>query len=211
MSWCIIVPYRNREEHLNKFVPHYNKLFPDVDIIIVEQCNDNPFNLGKLVNIGFMEKGINYDYFAKHDVDMLGRKISVDYSFPNNPTHIATMCQQFRYRMPYKDYFGGVNLFTKEQFYNVNGFPNNLNGWGAEDDILRESFIEKGYTIDRRMCIFDSLEHDRKINQNDYKSNVEIMKNGRDFSNGISSCNYDIISIEKKEGYTLIKTNFKNK
>lgn len=209
-KWCIIIPYRNRDEHLSKFVPHYNKLFPEIPIYIIEQCNDKPFNLGKLINIGFLQEGIQYDYFAKHDIDMLARKGMCDYSQPTNPTHIATMCSQFRYKMPYRNYFGGVNLFLKNQFINVNGYPNNLNGWGAEDDILRESFIKKGYTLESRKCIFDSLEHTRDINQNDYQKNVEIMKQGRDFNNGLSSCNYEILSIEERNGYTLIKTNFEN-
>lgn len=209
-KWCFIVPYRNRVEHLKVFVPHYNKLFPNIPIYIVEQCNDLPFNLGKLINIGFLGFGQKYSYFAKHDIDMIVRKGMYDYSEPINPTHLATMCSQFKYKMPYKNYFGGVNLFKRYHFAHVNGFPNNLNGWGAEDDILRESFLETGYKLDSRKCIYDSLAHERIMDPNLHAQNVQIMKRGRDFNNGLSSCEYEILDVIKENGYTLIKTNFTN-
>ena len=54
---AIIVPYRNREEHLSRFVPHINKFLSDKDIdfkiFIVEQGNDKSFNRGWLLNVGY--------------------------------------------------------------------------------------------------------------------------------------------------------------
>jgi len=40
----------------------------------------------------------------------------------------------FEYRLPYKQYFGGVSAMSKQQFQKINGFPNNYWGWGGEDD-----------------------------------------------------------------------------
>ena len=51
---AIIVPYRDREEQLNTFVPHMHEFLKDkgveYDIFIAEQSDDRPFNYGKLCN-----------------------------------------------------------------------------------------------------------------------------------------------------------------
>lgn len=123
MKPVVIVPYRNREEHLKQFAPKM-KEYLECDILVVEQLDNKPFNRGALLNIGFLETENDYPYFIMHDVDMI--PITADYSYPDKPTHIATQCSQFEYKMPYGGYFGGVNLFTKEQFRSVNGFVNTL-------------------------------------------------------------------------------------
>jgi len=50
----IIVPYRDREEQLDKFIFHMSEylLTTDHTIIVVEQVDDNDFNRGKLLKIG---------------------------------------------------------------------------------------------------------------------------------------------------------------
>ena len=52
----IVVPYRNRREHLNQFIPsisnHLKKQKIPYEIIVVEQADGKPFNRGKLLNIG---------------------------------------------------------------------------------------------------------------------------------------------------------------
>ena len=89
----IVVPYRNRREHLNHFIPsisnHLKKQKIPYEIIVVEQADDKPFNRGKLLNIGVERaKKLKCTYVALHDVDML--PMDVDYSYVNRPTHLAT-------------------------------------------------------------------------------------------------------------------------
>jgi hypothetical protein len=56
---AIVVPYRDREEHLKKFLPAMKKcdFLNDIDyeILIVEQEDGKPFNRGKLLNVGAIE------------------------------------------------------------------------------------------------------------------------------------------------------------
>ena len=80
----VIVPYRNRYEHLQEFkksiVEYLESKNIDFKIIIVEQDNAKLFNRGMLCNIGFIEaQKENCDYIVIHDVDVI--PVDVDYSY----------------------------------------------------------------------------------------------------------------------------------
>lgn len=57
----ISIPYRGREEQLERFISHIsnymNIIHPTIKykIVILEQNNKHPFNRGKLLNSGFLE------------------------------------------------------------------------------------------------------------------------------------------------------------
>ena len=169
----------------------------------VEQANNRPFNRGWLFNAGFLETEQEGDYWITHDVDMI--PVSADYSYPQQPTHLATRCSQFNYAMPYPEYFGGVVLYTAQQFRSVNGFVNSLRGWGAEDDILYRSFIARGITPERRDCTFECLPHERKINNADYQFNIALWRRPRNFNDGLNTCRYSVLLKEEREQYTHLK------
>jgi len=203
-DWAIVVPYRNREEHLSKFIPHYKSIFPNVDIYIMEQSDINGFNRGKLLNIGGILLKEKYKYLALHDIDMLARKDTIDYSFPINPTHLATKCSQFNYNMPYQNYFGGVVLIKTDDFIKSNGFSNEFFHWGIEDDDFREKLIKKGFTIDSRECYYECLQHERPMNWEVYHSNLAKWKQGINYVDGISTCKFNVVSEIPFDGYKKI-------
>jgi hypothetical protein len=135
----VIVPYRNRYEHLVEFkssiVEYLNKQNIQYELIVVEQDDAKLFNRGMLLNIGFKEaKELKCDYVVFHDVDML--PIDVDYSYSETPIHLATD------NIPFESYFGGITLFPSELFEKINGFSNLYWGWGFEDDDLRYRCIK---------------------------------------------------------------------
>ena len=137
----VIIPYRDRQDHLDTLIPalqeHLTNQNIDFEIIVVEQYDYKSFNRGKLLNIGF-EKAIelNCDYVVFHDVDMI--PLSADYSYVNRPTHLATnfKADDSTTRTISDDYFGGVTLFPIEDFEKINGYSNKYFGWGYEDDDL---------------------------------------------------------------------------
>ena len=57
----------------------------------------------------------------------------------------STYLSQWDYTLRDVEYFGGVVLFTIEQFEKVNGYHTNYWGWGMEDDDLFWRCYLKGY------------------------------------------------------------------
>jgi len=138
----IIVPYRDRYEHLQTFKKSIKKYFEKLDIkyelIIVEQDDAKLFNRGKLLNIGFLHaKKLKCDYVVFHDVDMI--PVDVDYSYSEEPVHLASKFiskDGSTNRIVFDEYFGGVTIFPVEYFEKINGYSNEYWGWGFEDDDL---------------------------------------------------------------------------
>jgi hypothetical protein len=165
---AIIVPFRDRQKHLDIFVPHMHEFLSDkgivYDIFIAEQTDDRPFNYGKLCNVIVKEIAEEYTYFCFHDIDMLPIDDSCDYGFPLEPTHLATKVQVHENKLPYPQYFGGVTLISREDFEEANGYSNEYWGYGFEDlDLLyrlKESgaYLEKFYDLNKVYSNYDELD-----------------------------------------------------
>ena len=176
MKLAIIVPYRNRKKQLDRFIKHIDKFFFDkgieYHIFIVEQEDDKPFNQGKLLNIGFV-KNKDFDYFAFHDVDLLPEE--VDYSYPKDkPIHLGGYSSEYDYQLQFADYFGGVTLFTREQYELVNGRSNNYWGWGFEDDDLLFRCKEAGLPLDNKFFGVKDTNLFNYLSFDGYKDYVKI-------------------------------------
>jgi hypothetical protein len=138
----IIVPYRNRKRDLRIFSSHMVEYLEDkgidYEIIIVNQDSARQFNRGMLLNVGYTyAKELGCDYIVFHDIDML--PIDVDYSYSKYPLHLATdfeLEEGEKSREIFDEYFGGVTMFTIEDFESINGYSNKYWGWGYEDTDL---------------------------------------------------------------------------
>jgi len=142
----IIVPYRNRPEHLDCFlkcIPDFQAHITDLTkIIIVEQENDGlGFNRGMLKNIGFLlsgATGLNRVFF--HDIDWLPASadtIQQYYNFLEKPI--------VRLLSAHKATLGGVVQVSANILEKCNAFPNTIFEWGVEDRVLfyRTQVFEK--------------------------------------------------------------------
>jgi len=178
----ICIPYRDREEHLKKLVPHLRKHLNrqgiDHKFYVAHQVDDKLFNRGAMKNIAAkraFEDGC--DYIAWHDVDMLPYDETCDYSYPEEtPIHIATQLSKYGYDMSYDQYFGGVILFNKEQVERTNGYSNDYWDWGMEDDDLFWRAYYEGYTTGK---VIDSKTNRPSLYFNGDTSHVEIPSNRR--------------------------------
>lgn len=175
----ICIPYRNREEHLERLVPHLSKHLTEQGIehkfYVAHQVDDKLFNRGAMKNIAAkhaFEDGC--DYIAWHDVDMLTHDDG-DYSYPEtSPVHIATKLSKYNYGLGYDQYFGGVVLFTKEQVEKTNGYSNDYWDWGQEDDDLFWRCYFEGYTTGR---VIKTIKDKKIANFNGNTSSIVIPTN----------------------------------
>ena len=149
MKLGVIVPYRDRKEHLDRFIPYmkqyfYDEQISDYEIIIVEQMGKKPFNRGSLLNIGFLEaEELGCDYVVFHDVDML--PVEADYTYTDKVTQIACTFKPEQ-KISY-DYFGGVTLFPSKLFRAIGGYSNRYKGWGYEDNDLLLRCLKKNLPL----------------------------------------------------------------
>ena len=157
----LIVPYREREDHL-AVLSVYGTLSErdlNVSIVVIEQAGVGLFNKGALMNAGFLLAERQTRWLCFHDVDMLPQNGDCDYSCPSGIRHLAGRVQQFGYAMPYSDYLGGVITASVEAFRETNGFSNQYLGWGAEDEDFRLRIRLAQVTFDRKPGRYDSLTH----------------------------------------------------
>lgn len=215
---AIIVPYRDREDHLKKFIPSIESCDflegIDYEILIVEQEEGKPFNRGKLLNVGAIQSH-TASYYCFHDVDML--PLISDYSYVSNPTHLAGEAEQFGFKLPYQGYFGGVTLFDKHSFIKVNGYSNDYWGWGAEDDDVMFRCVAREVKASRKNGRYRSLSHERNITQDLYNENLRKFfgfKNGLNLdtinqkvdSDGLTTLEYEVLEEKKiSTKATLVK------
>ena len=124
---AIVVPYRDRAEHLSQLLPHFQTYFQrdkldsflKVSFHVVEQAGTGPFNLGKVRNCGYMLSRDDSDYTCFHDVDYL--PIWADYSW--TPTAARLIWHGLRLPEDPEYFFGAANLFDNSVFEKLNGFP----------------------------------------------------------------------------------------
>ena len=199
----IVIPYRNREEHLKIFLKIIKRKInvSNYDILIVEQDNKKPFNRAKLLNIGFDLKKDESDYFCFHDADMMPEE--ADYSYVEQPTHGFHAIKHLGYRLSANSNYGGVNYFNKEDFIKINGYSNEFWGWGGEDNDLLLRTISKGFPLHRRLGKYNNLLHERAPKHTpEYKKNVERITTPYDYDlEGLNTLEYTLnetIELEDK-------------
>lgn len=161
--------------------------------MIVEQEMRGEFNRGKLLNIGFMQTIHMSEWHIFHDVDMLSQGGVPNYRFTEKPTLFATNASQFNWQIPFPEYFGGVTGMSREDFYNINGYPNNFWGWGGEDNCLYNSIRRAGLEIVQRPHRYYSLPHDRLNRLGIDLIKLEKSREERESTNGLVGLEYGIL------------------
>lgn len=170
-------------------------------------------------NIGFLEacKERPDGLFIFHDVD----------TYPVSWNSIQYEAKKGQFRRPVKntadDNLGLICSCWKDEFEKTNGFPNYY-GWGSEDSALYFRAKTFNITIDEsNICMYNDkrfiINHNHY--RNDKKEHYYAYENGKllneekntsNFSNGLSSIEYEVLSsFEISPKFTIYNVTFKLK
>lgn len=133
----IVIPYRNRKSQLDKqlkdTVPILKQQFPSCKVVVIEQSKEHLFNRGALCNVAFKLYKNDTKYFMTHDVDIYPTEKCIEefYKKEVNDDEVLGI-----YTSIY-DTLGGLIKLSSHNIVKINGFPNDIYGWGAEDKALQ--------------------------------------------------------------------------
>ena len=168
---AIIVPYRNRAEHLFQLRIHLKKFFNEnkYTLYIIEQPEGGRFNRGKLLNIGFdIALKNKHTHYIFHDVDSLPGSELLSYYMMIPPKdmllHLAS--PEYYEKYSFYSFLGGVTSVSEITNKKINGYPNEFCGWGGEDDAYMNRCAKHNITIARPpQGSYILLDHDPPSNQ----------------------------------------------
>ena len=219
----IIIPYRNRETQLNYFmenvVPLVKENLPNTKIIIIEQEQGKIFNKGVLMNIGFKMYENKTKYFIQNDIDLTPKKKCLEAYYSKNIEQnevlaiLTSPC----------NVYGGIIKICNDAIHKINGYPNDIWGWGSEDKALQnrgEFYNLKKTTIflhhnkirdDEYFKTFDDIndrvhiETDKniQIHYNNFGHLNDGQKKENIINNGLNTLKY--IIIEKKNLDSIVE------
>lgn len=200
-----IVPYRNRQTYLEKFLGQMTYLLQDMPssdykIYVIHQSDTRVFNRGAIKNMGFLYVKNNYpnDYknitLVFNDVDTFPLK--KDYVEYTTRPGIVKHFFGFNYTL------GGIVSITGQDFEKINGYPN-LWTWGYEDNLIQTRVLKSGLQIDRSnfynlltdykdTTLYASINSGltRILNQNEY---IRYIKNTPEGIIHIKNVRYDTV------------------
>ena len=211
---AVIIPYRDREEHLKDFInciaAYKNKEY--IDLFVIEQDNLDKFNRGLLLNIGFYlaDRENKYKYFIFHDVDsypdnyLLDLYINCD--IIDKVVHFASPHNKYKYQ--FNDFLGGVIGLSAEDFLKINGFPNNFFGWGGEDDAFYNRITNNNISVYRPKRGEYQLPIHNNSKHNSFKKKSNILFDLKEWrTNGVKQIiNKELeLEINKVDNYNTDK------
>ncbi|KAK2167621.1 hypothetical protein LSH36_26g15095 [Paralvinella palmiformis] len=215
---AIIVPYRNREQHLLIFLDNMIRFLQAqmlaFAIYIIEQAGSELFNRAALLNSGYIEarKDHPYDCYVFHDVDLIPEDLTNFYGCSERPRHLVVTRSKTEYEYRGHMYFGGAIMLTEDVIQKINGFPNRMFGWGGEDDdIYARIHIVNQIPITRLSTYkgrYYSIEHlNEEGNPHTNKRIREHIHNYAKWSmwnDGLNTTNYTRLSRDRRELYTRV-------
>lgn len=190
MKYSIIIPYRDREQHLELLIPRLQEVFAkdSYEIIVSEQNDSDNFRIACVENVGFQHaKG---DIIILHQVDYYPTN-DVSYDVANQPILPAQkgifLGKDNESPREFLDipggyrgwadkidpaFYGGVICMKRKHFEDINGLNPLYKGWGNEDEDLRERFVWANIPVKRNevgtfYCLYheDNGDMSRKIIQ----------------------------------------------
>ncbi|XP_043934976.1 beta-1,4-galactosyltransferase 3-like [Protopterus annectens] len=212
---AIIIPYRNREEHLihllNNLHPFLQRQQLNYGIYVINQAGNFTFNRGKLLNVGFKEamKEEDWDCFYFHDVDLIPEDDQNIYTCDASPKHTSVAIDIYQYNAACSACFGGVSALTPQQFMKINGYSNHYWGWGGEDNDIFQRIRRNSMKIfepPKHIGRYKMIRHTRDKGNEKNPERFSLLKLGRWFwkQDGMNTLKYEVLSKEYHPLYTNV-------
>lgn len=183
----IIIPYRDREEHLSGFIDRSLALLePELSpllVLVVEQDDpvDSPrlFNRGALINAGAREYLYETQFIFTHDVDFYPSRLMIKSLYSTDiPDNFIWGIYTSQW-----DTLAPIIKLTPRTFSMINGFPNNFWGWGEEDKALQNRAETLEVEIRKNEIMVDTtttLNNDKFTLRKDYHEGRVRPSDGED-------------------------------
>uniref|UniRef100_A0A1I8FRC8 Beta-1,4-galactosyltransferase 4 n=1 Tax=Macrostomum lignano TaxID=282301 RepID=A0A1I8FRC8_9PLAT len=193
-SVLILVPYRQREQHLaGSAEATCTRFWQRQQHLLQQHCGwesstATPRSKGQTDECGILESVRQlrrFDCVVFHDVDLLPTNPFVPYNCPAYPRHISVSIDKFGYSLPYKQLVGGVLAMPVRHFLKVNGYSNLFWGWGGEDDDMEAR-------PNPRLARYRMIRH---------QARKEFL-NERYRLDGLNSLSYSLVASESRPLYT---------
>ena len=217
----IVIPYRNRKTHWEYFlkntVPLIENKLPNSKIVVVEQNEGNLFNRGAVLNIAFAEFKSKTKYYITNDIDINPPEKCIEqYFFPEVPDNTVKGIYT-----SHCNTLGGIIKISDILIHKINGFPNNIWGWGCEDKALQNR--SEYYNIKKETNMTNNKQHPEYLQRFDDvndRERVNVSKNNQIHydqfkrltaeqklhtiqESGITNIKYKIL--EKKEVHPIVE------
>jgi hypothetical protein len=217
----IAIPFRKRDIHLEYFikntVPLLQQYLPNSKVVVVEQNEGKLFNRGMLLNVAFKEYENKTKYFLTHDVDINPTTKCIEEHYIKEVTDTDVLGI---YTSQYNT-MGGIIKIKDISIQKINGFPNDIWGWGAEDKALQnrtEFYNIKKITIltnrqkhPKYLLRFDDVNDritknhsaNHKIHYIDFKNLTKEKQQEKIMSSGLNNLKYTIL--ERKNIHDMVE------
>ena len=205
----VIIPIRDREEHLNSFLKNIIPIFKyqDIDykIYIIEQIKGKKFNKAKINNVGFLESTKDYPDYNRilfNDVD--------NYPLYKKGINYKTKVKGFHHFFGDPRWLGGFFMTNQTYFKKVNGYSNEYWGWGGEDNDLLARINAQNINVIRNVFYkrfqqdeivdIDHVRENKKDRMAAYMSKMKLKKESykKDikniFKDGLNNIKYTVKS-----------------
>ncbi|CAN8017660.1 unnamed protein product [Ixodes persulcatus] len=199
---AILIPYRDREDHLRVFLYNMHQMLPrqqiDYGIFVIE------------------EVGVTAKIFMSFPSVKRRVLVSMDLKVHHDSLDIVIWSSCFCYtlcpcRLPYVGIFGGVSALNKKHMKLVNGFSNQYWGWGGEDDDMSYRLQHHRLKISRypaNIARYTMLRH-AKDTPSPERYKLLFKGKTRYKTDGINSVDYERKDLVLKKLYTWVLADLK--
>jgi N-terminal domain of galactosyltransferase/N-terminal region of glycosyl transferase group 7 len=180
---------------INNFKCYFEKNQIDFKIIISEQNNDKKFNRGLLLNAAFLETEKNFPFEKKYIHMNTDYTFNLEWQFPQEMLNFKNGFIDL-HRPPYP-VLGAACVFDSESYNIINGFPNDLEGWGGDDWAIYNRIMHNNINLMTPPGLFNSgfiIEENFTFynDESNNQRNIELARRDDFKFNGVNSLKYKL-------------------